>query len=67
MGVSALKSFILSFHDCLQGALEQGTEMLAEAVARPHLRKTRLEIMCLTREAREKRISLVRNVHSGLP
>lgn len=41
--------------------------MLAEAVARPHLRKPRLEIIRLTREAREKRAGLVKNVHSGLP
>lgn len=51
----------------MQGALEQVTEMLAEAVARPHLRKPRLEIIRLTREARVKRVCLVKNVHSGLP
>lgn len=51
----------------LQGALEQVTEMLAEAVARPHLRKPRVEIIRLTREAREKRTALVKNVYSGLP
>ena len=50
-----------------QGALEQVTEMLAEAVARPHLRKPRLEIIRLTREGRVKRVCLVKNVHTGLP
>ena len=36
--------------------------MLAEVVARPHLRKPRAEIIRLTREAREKRIHLCKNV-----
>ena len=39
----------------LQGSLEQVTEMLAEVVARPHLRKPRSEIIRLTHEARTKR------------
>ena len=43
------------------------TEYLAEVVARPHLRKPRQEIIRLTREAREKRHHLVRQVHIGLP
>ena len=43
------------------------TEMLAEAVARPHLRKPHLEIICLTREAREKRAALVKQVREGFP
>ena len=42
-----------------QGALEQVTEMLAEVVARPHLRKPRSEIIRLTREARNKRTKLL--------
>ena len=50
-----------------QGALEQVTEFLAEVVARPHLRKPRQEIIGLTRQAREKRHHLVRQVHIGLP
>ena len=50
-----------------QGALEQVTEMLAEAVARPHLRKPRQEIIRLTWEGREKRTGLIKNVRSGLP
>lgn len=51
----------------VQGALEQVTEYLAEVVARPHLRKPRQEIIRLTREAREKRHHLIRQVHIGLP
>ena len=43
------------------------TEYLAEVVARPHLRKPRQEIIRLTREAREKRHHLIRQVHIGLP
>ncbi len=39
----------------LQGSLEAVTEMLAEVVARPHLRKPRSEIIRLTHEARTKR------------
>ena len=50
-----------------QGALEEVTEMLAEVVARPHLRKPRSEIIRLTREAREKRLRLVRDIKAGLP
>ncbi len=56
-----------SFNHNVQGALEQVTEYLAEVVARPHLRKPRQEIIRLTREAREKRHHLIRQVHIGLP
>ena len=60
-------SFNFFFFCYTQGALEQVTEYLAEVVARPHLRKPRKEIIRLTREAREKRYHLVRQVHIGLP
>ncbi len=55
------------FPPATQGALEEVTEMLAEVVARPHLRKPRSEIIRLTREAREKRVRLIREVKAGLP
>ena len=44
-----------------QGALEEVTELMAQVVARPHLRKPRLEIIRLTRECREKRLWLLKN------
>ena len=50
-----------------QASLEQVAEMLAEVVARPHLRKPRSEIIRLTREAREKRARLVKEVKAGFP
>ena len=43
----------------LQGSLELVTEMLAEVVARPHLRKPRSEIIRLTHEARTKRVLIL--------
>ena len=60
---------LLSHGLCLpwQGALEELTEMLAEVVARPHLRKPRSEIIRLTRDTREKRMKLVKDVKKGLP
>lgn len=45
----------------MQGSLEQATEMMAEVVARPHLRKPRSEIIRLTHEARTKRRMLLEN------
>ncbi len=39
----------------VQGSLEVVTELLAEVVARPHLRKPRSDIIRLTHEARTKR------------
>lgn len=63
---SSRASFTPPLHPS-QGALEEVTEMLAEVVARPHLRKPRSEIIRLTREAREKRLRLVRDIKAGLP
>ena len=48
-----------------QGSLEEVTEMLAEVVARPHLRKPRQEIIRLTREAREKRRRFIDEIKYG--
>ena len=55
------------YFENVQAALEQVTEMLAEAVARPHLRRPKMEIVRLTREATEKRSRLVHDAASGLP
>lgn len=45
----------------LQGTLEQVTELLAQVVARPYLRKPRTEIIRITRECREKRMWLIKD------
>ena len=49
-----------------QGIFEELVESLAEAVAKPHLRKPRSEIIRLTRTVHSKRLSFIRFVQKDL-